>query len=206
MAEMEAKPYFETVRSFAEVQVTNAGVNTLDFLEASEGMAMILGLLNAGIFSYLQSDLQGNIKGVRGMHDSNPDQCRTIEGLTRWQREAKHLKDQHDGIGSLRRLSRGLLLTCRAMQSSRANTSEEPHASFQRAYNQVLRPHLGFAARIVVNIALTTAPNRTDFYTRIAQGGSQERLDAKLDDWLNGLDSNLQYVCKLYEDKGHGKI
>ncbi len=38
------------------------------------------------------------------------------------------------------------------MQSSRANTSEEPHASFQRAYNQVLRPHLGFAARIVVNV------------------------------------------------------
>ncbi len=115
----------------------------------------------------------------------------------------------------------GLLVMCRAMQSSRANTSEEPRASFQYAYEQVLRPHLGFAARIVVNviifalfvrsfttepapqqIALTTAPNRTDFYTRLAQGGSPEKLNEKLGDWINGLDSNMQYVCKLYEDRG----
>jgi len=206
MTEMQAKPYFETVKSFADVQVTDTGVNTLDFLEASEGIAKILGLLNAGIFSYMQSDIQGNMKGVRSMHDSNPDQCRTIEGLIRWQNESKHSKHQHDGIGSLRGLSRGLLVMCRAMQSSRANTSEEPRASFQYAYEQVLRPHLGFAARIVVNIALTTAPNRSDFYTRLAQGGSQEKLNAKLGDWINGLDSNLEYVGKLYEDRGYGKI
>jgi len=205
--EKEVKPYFETVKSFADVPVTDVGVNTLDFLEASEGMAKLLGLLNAGIFNFLQSDIRGNIKGVRHTHDANADRCKTLEGLVRWQDEAKQdSKLQLDGKGSLRRLSRGLLLTCRALQSSRANSSEELDTSFRYAYDQVLRPHLGFAARMVVTVALTTAPSRVDFYARIAQGGSQEKLDAKLGGWLDGLDCNLQYVCKCYEDGGYGRI
>ncbi|KLO08903.1 glycolipid transfer protein [Schizopora paradoxa] len=197
------KPYFETVKSFAEVQVTEVGVHTLDFLEASEGMATMLGLLNAKIFDFLQSDIRGNIKGVKSTHDSNPDECKTLEGLCRWQKEKE---PKHDGVGSLRRLTRGLLLTCRALQSSQANASEEMHTSFKRAYEQVLRPHLGWIAHKVVSVALSTAPTRADFYARIAQGGTRDRLDARLAEWLSGLDGNLQYVVRLYEERGWGRI
>ncbi|KAG8905661.1 hypothetical protein FRC01_008273, partial [Tulasnella sp. 417] len=56
--------YFEAVkRSFANVTVTEDGVNTQEFLEAAQGAVGIFGLLEAIPFSMFQNSLTGNIKG-----------------------------------------------------------------------------------------------------------------------------------------------
>ena len=101
----------------------------------------------------------------------------------------------------------GLLFTCRALQDMRSNPHEEKlQPCFSRAYDAVLRHHHGFAIRAVVQVALRACPYRRDFYIRISQGGSQEKLDSELERWLAGLDVIVKHMAKFYEKEGHGNI
>ena len=83
---------------------------------------------------------------------------------------------------------------------------EKLQPSFSRAYDSVLRHHHGFAVRTVVQVALKACPNRREFYLRISQGGSQERLDEELARWLSGLDELVQRMAKFFDVGGHGKV
>lgn len=49
-------------------------------------------------------------------------------------------------------------------------------------------------------------PRRSEFYARIAQGGSQEKLDAELAKWLVGLDALVKHISTFLENGGHGKV
>ncbi|KAL5530953.1 hypothetical protein ACEPAG_3829 [Sanghuangporus baumii] len=196
-------PYFEIAKSFADIPVTDAGIPTAEFLEASDGLVGMFDLLGIGIFSFVQADIKGNIHGVRTVFTSKPQECHTLERLVQ---SEQGYRSKH-GTGCLRRLLRGLLFTCRALQDVRANPREEKlQPCFSRAYDSVLRHHHGFAIRTVVQAALHACPNRRDFLLRIAQGGSQEKLDEELSRWLTGLDVLVRRMAKFYEDGGHGKI
>ncbi|KAH8111774.1 glycolipid transfer protein [Phellopilus nigrolimitatus] len=196
-------PYFETVKSFADVPLTDDGVATIEFLEASDGLMGMFDLLGVGVFSFVQADIKSNIHGVRTTYTSRPDTCHTLEKLVHSE------VDDHNkhGTASLRRLLRGLLFTCRALQNARANPQEDKlQPSFSRAYDTVLRHHHNFAIRTVVQVALRACPRRHDFFTRIAEGGSQEKLDEELARWLSALDVIVQRMERFYEMGGHGKI
>ncbi|KAI5120183.1 hypothetical protein M0805_002651 [Coniferiporia weirii] len=196
-------PYFETVKSFADVPLTDDGVPTLEFLEASDGLSGMFDLLGVGVFSFVQADIKSNIHGVRTTHASNPDGCSTLEKLVHSEAN-DHTKH---GTASLRRLLRGLLFTCRALQDALAHPHEEKlQPSFSRAYDSVLRHHHGFAVRMVVQVALRACPRRRDFFTRIAQGGDEAKLDDELSRWLDGLDAIVTRMVRFYEEGGHERI
>ncbi|KAG9308067.1 hypothetical protein JVU11DRAFT_12634 [Chiua virens] len=59
---MSERPYFETVRSFANVPITEYGVDTVSFLEASYGLVKLFDLLGSGVFGFVQADIKGNIE------------------------------------------------------------------------------------------------------------------------------------------------
>jgi hypothetical protein len=54
-------PYLDSVTSFADVPITDAGVDTLVFLKASEGLVGIFDLLGSTAFGVVQTDMRGNI-------------------------------------------------------------------------------------------------------------------------------------------------
>ncbi|THH05699.1 hypothetical protein EW145_g4613 [Phellinidium pouzarii] len=196
-------PYFETAKSFADVPLTDSGYATVDFLKASDGLVAMFDLLGIGIFSFVQADIKSNIHGVRTTYNSNPNECYTLEKLVHSEVD-DHKKH---GTASLRRLIRGLLFTCRALQNTLANPQEaQLQPSFSRAYDTVLRHHHGFAIRAVVQVALKACPMRRDFFVRIAQGGSQEKLEEELSRWLAGLDNIVRHMESFYEMGGYGKI
>lgn len=172
------------------------------------------------LYGVPMSHFSSSAQGVRTTFSSQPTERHTLEKLV--QSEAD-LSNKH-GTASLRRLLRyeaqlpfftihahfflrGLMFTCRALQNARANPQEEKlQPSFSRAYDAVLRHHHGFAIRTVVQVAMRACPYRRDFYSRIAQGGSQEKLDEELDRWLAGLDVIVVRMADFYEKGGHGKI
>ena len=103
--------------------------------------------------------------------------------------------------------SRGLLFTCRALQDARAHPNQDRmQPSFSRAYDSVLRVHHGRVIRTVVQVALRACPTRADFFSRIAQGGEQTKLDEELGKWLDGLDAIVTRMTKFYAEEGHGSI
>jgi hypothetical protein len=55
-------------------------------------------------------------------------------------------------------------------------------------------------------VAIRAVPRRNDFYLRIAQGGSIEKLDNELRQWLCGLESIVKHVSGFLERGGYGKV
>ncbi|GLB43108.1 putative glycolipid transfer protein (GLTP) [Lyophyllum shimeji] len=195
-------PHFETVKSFADVPATEEGIDTQAFLEASDGLVQLFDLLGSGVFGFVQSDLRSNIAGVRARYESTRDVSGTLENLVR---NEAHETRKH-GTPCLVRLTRGLLFTCQALQNMQSDTSSELHVCFKRSYDTVLSHHHTFLIRSVVSVAIRAVPHRTQFYARIAQGGSVEKLDEELARWLVGLDALVKRLSAFLADGGYGRV
>lgn len=100
---------------------------------------------------------------------------------------------------------------------------------FKRAYDIVLRHHHSFVIRSVVSvswtwlprasslpcvlnstpipqIAIHAVPRRDDFFTRIAQGGSLEKLDIELAKWLAAIDALVIGLSAFLRDGNYGQV
>jgi len=198
-------PYFETVKSFADVLFTEDGVETQSFLEASDGLVQMFDLFGSTVFGFVQSDLRSNIAGVRARYDSSAThhQSGTLEALVEAESMEPH---KHVATKCLIRLIRGLALTCKALQNMQNDTTSELHACFKKSYDEVLSHHHSFIIRSVVSVAILAVPRRNEFYMRIAQGGSIEKLDVELGKWLCGLESIVKHVSDFLERGGYGKV
>ena len=49
-------------------------------------------------------------------------------------------------------------------------------------------------------------PYRHDFYQRLAQGGSVEKLDEELAKWLAGLQVIVKRISAFLDKGGYGKV
>lgn len=105
-----------------------------------------------------------------------------------------------------------------------SDPSSELHVCFKRSYDSVLRHHHTFLIRSVVSasstylleqngriqlplqVAIRAVPRRDDFYMRIAQGGSTEKLDIELAKWLIGLATLVSQISAFLEQGGYGKV
>jgi len=196
-------PQFETVKSFANVPVTADGVETISFLEAADGLIDLFDLLGGPVFAFVQTDLRNNIAGVRARYKANESTSETLENLVRAEaREGGTLT----GTACLVRLARGLLFTCRALQNAQDDRSAELRVCFKRAYDIVLRHHHSFVVRSVVSVAILAVPRRNDFFTRIAEGGSVEKLDIELAKWLAALDALIVRLSAFLIDGNYGRV
>ncbi|KAA1470026.1 glycolipid transfer protein [Dentipellis sp. KUC8613] len=195
-------PHFETVKSFADVPIGDEGVDTSDFLEASTGLVDMFDLLGNGVFGFVQNDLRSNIAGVKLRYDAHTDTSRTLEKLV--------ITEAEEGVrvatACLVRLIRGLAFTCHALMNVQADRSAELHVCFKRSYDIVLRHHHSFVIRSVVSLAIRAVPHRQDFYTRIAQGGSVDKLDEEMAKWLVGLDAIVTRVTAFLLEGNYGKV
>ncbi|RPD64080.1 glycolipid transfer protein [Lentinus tigrinus ALCF2SS1-7] len=177
-------PYFETAKSFADVPITDDGVDTATFLLASTDFVNMFDLLGGGVFAFVQNDLRSNIGGVRHRYEAAIADSPTLEKLAIHERKNGH----RDGTASLVRLIRGLWFTCEALRNMQEDRNAELHVCFRRSYDAILKPRLSFVVRPVVSVAIRAVPHRHDFYARLVQGGSHEKFDSELTKWLAGLE------------------
>ncbi|ESK90896.1 het-c2 protein [Moniliophthora roreri MCA 2997] len=200
-------PYLESVRSFTDVPVTDAGVDTLAFLEASEGLVGLFDLLGSAAFSVVQSDLRGNITKVRNRYDAKPSQSVTLEMLVENEKSEK----KRTATEGLMWLLRGLSFTCKALMNAQANKSEELATAFTKGYEATLKQFHNFVVKGVFSVAMKACPYRKDFYAKLAadpDGGpsaSQEKVEEELDKWLNALNAIVTRLEAFYEKGSHSK-
>ncbi|KAI0792231.1 glycolipid transfer protein domain-containing protein [Abortiporus biennis] len=195
-------PYFQTAKSFAEVTVTEDGVDTASFLHASDDFVNMFDLLGSGVFGFVQTDLRNNIGGVRGRFQETTPASVTLEKLVL----SEASEHQRHGTACLVRLIRGLMFTCQALQNMQSDRNAELHVCFKRSYDTVLRHHHTFIIRSVVSVAIRAVPHRHEFYKRLTEGGPEDEFDAELTKWLAGLDAIVQRMKRFLEEGGYGKI
>jgi len=200
-------PYLDTVKSFADVSITDAGVDTVAFLEAAEGLVGLFDLLGSAAFSMVQADLKGNITKVRARYDALPAQCATLEELVENEKGEK----KRTATEGLMWLLRGLAFTCKALQVAQKDKNEELRAAFTKSYEGTLKNFHNFVVKGVFSVAMKACPYRADFYKKLAadpKGGtpaSDERLNETLDKWLAALDNIIVRMETFYEKGKHNK-
>ncbi|KAI0929885.1 hypothetical protein AcW1_008709 [Taiwanofungus camphoratus] len=200
-------PYLETVKSFADVTVTDAGVNTLEFLKAAEGVVGLFDILGSAAFAAVQSDLKGNIAKTRARYDAAPTKSATLEQLVENEKGEK----KRTATEGLMWLLRGLSFTCKGLQNAQASQAEELSVAFTKAYDGTLKRFHNFIVKGVFAVAMQACPYRADFYAKLASdpaGGPSvpsERLSEELNKWLAGLDTIVTRMEVFYETGGHNK-
>ncbi|KAJ7662658.1 glycolipid transfer protein domain-containing protein [Mycena polygramma] len=195
-------PYFETVKSFADVQITDEGVTTDDFLLASDGLVALFDLLGSQVFGFVQADIKSNLAGVRQRYDATSAESATLEDLVRYEKA----QGEKYGTQCLVRLIRGLAFTCVALQTTQSEPGCALHVCFRRAYDVVLRHHHNFVVRSVVTLAIRSVPHRHQFYAQISQGGDADKFEVELARWLVGLDAIVARMKAFLADGGYGRV
>jgi len=200
-------PYLDTVTSFAEVPITDQGVDTLAFLKASEGLVGLFDLLGSTAFSLVQTDLKGNIAKVRARYDETPTLSITLEKLVENEKGEKKRK----ATEGLMWLLRGLQFTCKALQNAQANASEELVDAFSKSYEVTLKAFHNFLVKGVFGVAMKACPYRADFFNKLKAdpaGGapsSDDDVNEKLNRWLTALDGIVTRLQGFYKTGGHDK-
>ncbi|KAI0368326.1 glycolipid transfer protein [Pilatotrama ljubarskyi] len=200
-------PYLETVRSFADVPITDAGVDTLAFLEAAQGVVGLFDLLGSAAFTAVQSDLKGNIAKVRARYDAAPEKSSTLELLVENEKGEK----KRTATEGLMWLLRGLSFTCKALQTAQANPTEELASAFSKSYEATLKKFHNFVVKGIFSVAMKACPYRADFYSKLAAdpaGGPPvpaDKLNEELNKWLAALDNIVKRMEAFYEKGGHNK-
>jgi len=207
-------PFLERVKSFANVPITDAGVETLAFLEAAEGVVQLFSdkdLLGKPAFSPVKNDMEGNIAKVRARYDATPTKSATLEQLVINEKPEK----KHTATEGLMWLLRGLYFTCKSLQNSQANTddkNDDLSAAFSSGYKESLKQFHNWLVKGVFEVAMAACPYRSVFYSKLAadpSGGPAvpaDKLNEELDKWLAGLDAIVKRMAVFYEEGGYGKI
>ncbi|KAL9541085.1 hypothetical protein MBANPS3_009316 [Mucor bainieri] len=183
-------------RSYTDVHVGSEGIDTAQFLEATDGMINMFGkyLFGSSAFSVVQSDMSNNVKKIRARFLESPLEYNTLEHLMA--KEA-HLK-RRLATEALLWLKRGLDFTAQSLMHSINNPSDELTVSFSLAYDTTLRPHHSFIVRPIFNLAMNACPWRKDFYENI--GVQNEASLALMRGWLEALLRLIDILNKVFEE------
>ncbi|EGG09934.1 uncharacterized protein MELLADRAFT_71146 [Melampsora larici-populina 98AG31] len=195
----EAPCYFDTMkRSYSDVTVTDEGVETSTFLEASEELVKLFDLFGSKAFAVVQNDLNGNITKIRTLYQVNKTECSTLERLVEFEKTSK----KRDATQGLLWLTRGLHFTYEGLRRSQKNPTEELSESFVKGYETSLKPHHSFVVRPVFGLAMKACPYRADLYAKL---GTPDRVEVELEKWLTALEKIVQRIQAFYEKGNYGK-
>ncbi|KAJ2927559.1 hypothetical protein H1R20_g9538, partial [Candolleomyces eurysporus] len=196
-------PYLESVKSFADVPITDAGVDTAAFLEAADGLVGLFDLFQSAAFAVVQNDIKGNITGVRNRFLTDPEANKTLELLV----ENERKEGKATATEKLKWLLRGLSFTCKGLQHTQADAEIELSKAFAKSYKETLERFHNFIMKGVFALALNGCPHRAAFYTKLAAdstGGpsvTSERLNEDLNKWLDAL-STIVARMESFRQKG----
>ncbi|KAI9322601.1 glycolipid transfer protein domain-containing protein [Dichotomocladium elegans] len=173
--------YFDTLkRCYTDVDTSN-GINTEQFLEATEGVVKLFDLLGSAAFSIVQNDMNGNIKKIRNKLESDQAANATLQSLM-----------ENEATEKKRVATEGLLWLSRIL-----NPEEEISVSFTKAYAGTLKAHHNFVVRGLFSTAMKACPYRKDFYCKIGVV-NDEALDT-MKAWLQALEAIIAIINAVFE-------
>ncbi|ODN75825.1 hypothetical protein L202_05824 [Cryptococcus amylolentus CBS 6039] len=202
---MSEPQFFETItKSFTDVTITEAGVNTAEFLEAAEGLVKIFNLFGNPAFTVVQNDLTGNIAKIRAYLAQNPTSASTLESLLATEKANVPKPKDRVATDALMWLLRGLKFTSLGLKINLENKDEELSASFTKAYEQSLKKYHGMMVRPVFYLAMKACPYRATFYPKL--GEPQAEVTVKLEAWLKALYDIVEKETTVFKAGSYGEI
>ncbi|CAO3649916.1 unnamed protein product [Mucor hiemalis] len=184
--------FFDTLeRSYVDVDLSK-GIETDQFLQATEGLVKLFDLLGSAAFSVVQKDMNGNIKKIRERFLSNPTANSTLQELLATEAPEK----KRVATEGLLWLTRGLDFTAQALRRSLNEGAEELNISFTKAYEETLKKHHSFVVRPVFALAMKACPYRVDFYEKL--GVTSDAAKAQMTKWVEALENIIRIIQGVF--------
>ncbi|KAI9486587.1 MAG: glycolipid transfer protein domain-containing protein, partial [Benjaminiella poitrasii] len=180
-------------RSYTDVKVDSEGINTDQFLEATDGLIKMFDLFGNSAFLVVQRDMSNNVKKIKSRFLENPVEYDTLEKLMA--KEA-HLK-RRMATEAVLWLKRGLEFTAESLTHSVDHPNDELTVSFTLAYDKTLKPYHSFIVRPIFNLAMNACPWRKDFYENI--GIQDDNALELMREWLKALSHLLAILNKVFQ-------
>ncbi|KAJ1938399.1 hypothetical protein FBU59_004452 [Linderina macrospora] len=184
---------------FNNVTITDAGINTKEFLDAASGVVMLFDELGSTAFAPVKSDISGNIAKVKAKLDSDPAKYDTLEKIILAEAGSK----DRTATQGLLWLKRGLEFTALGLSKNLATPSEELSKSFTDAYQATLKQFHNFVVKGVFNLAMKACPYRKDFYVKL--GGDNDAVYGELKVWVDALQAQLNQLNVFYAKGSYDK-
>jgi len=197
------EPLFRTEKCYRDVIVTDTGIDTKSFLEASRNLTKVFDLWGRSpIFYFAENDLKGDIDVVEGRYLQNPAAADTLETMM------MNIVDDEDESSrqGLIRLLRTLSFSCTAFRIAFDEPNMEPYYFFKLAYEVTLREHHSFVMRGVVALALNALPTREWFFETMAEGAPIEELYVVMSKHFESLAGFLQRMKIFIESNNYGEV
>jgi hypothetical protein len=199
-----SQTWFDTLQThFADVPISDGGIDTDKFLSAAESTTSLFDLLGSVAFTPVKTDMTGNIKKIRTAYLANPTQSTTLQSLCKHELST----GKHTATEGLLWLVRGLDFTAQALRqdltqnpsipsASDVSTQQKPKAElaecFRTAYKGTLAPHHGFMVKPIFSAAMSATPYRKNFYAKLV--GSQvppEKARQEVERWVGALEERV---------------
>lgn len=180
-------------------------MNTIDFLQAAEGVVGLFNLLGGVSFKVVQADLNGNITKVRKRYEDAPTESETLQKLVLAERAA----NQKTATEGLMWLLRGLLFTCTSLQKSQVDKKKTLSTAFNEGYGETLKKFHGMLVKPVFTLAMSACPSRDVLLKSLTEDPNNKvddaalaktypEVESKLDAWLAALRDVLDKLVLFY--------
>ncbi|KAI9227496.1 MAG: putative glycolipid transfer protein [Piptocephalis tieghemiana] len=189
--------WFDTISaSYTSLDVTK-GVDTQEFLAATESLVTLFDLIHATAFAQVKADMLGNVKKLRAQYVACPDQSKTIEDLVKYEATKK----KRTATEGLVWLLRGLDFTAQAIRYGVTHPEKELTECFTIAYSNTLKQYHNFLIRGVFSLAMKACPYRKDFYQKL--GSDQAKVQEQLEAWLSALEALVAHLQTFLKSNGY---
>ncbi|KAI8641204.1 glycolipid transfer protein domain-containing protein [Parasitella parasitica] len=188
--------YFDKLsKSYVDVDTDN-GIDTMQFLEATEGVVKLFDLLGSAAFSVIQKDMNGNLTvsiKIKEHYKTNPEANATLQSLL----ATEALEKKKTATQGLLWLTRGLDFTAQALLKSINDPSQELKESFKSAYTVTLSPFHSWVVRPVISVAMNACPYRKDFYQKIEV--VNDAGFKQMEEWVKALKNIVDIINDVFK-------
>ncbi|KAG0736656.1 hypothetical protein G6F57_005228 [Rhizopus arrhizus] len=181
------------LRPYTDVD-SQDGINTEQFLEATEGLINMFDMFNSSAFLVVQNDMKNNAQKINKRYIKSPTENKSLESLMKNEASLK----TRPATEAILWLKRGLEFTGQSLMHSLTHPNEELTVSFMQAYDKTLRPYHSFIIRPLFNLAMNACPWRKDFYKSIDV--TDEESVEKMKEWLNGLSGIIDQLNRVFDE------
>ncbi|EDQ93031.1 uncharacterized protein MONBRDRAFT_30960 [Monosiga brevicollis MX1] len=191
--------FFDQMNARFEDVPTDGGIATEPFLDACAALVPIFDALGSTAFAPIKSDINGNIKKLRGWHEKDPAGTATLEGMVTKEIDAKTTTASGSATDALLWLKRALSFISVFLRELVAGA--EPATAATTAYGETLRKYHNFLVRGIFSVAMRACPTRKKLMDTLAgdSGADDAGVVERIRQFQTSFDPQLAQIDAFYQ-------
>eukprot|EP00730_Choanoeca_flexa_P003736 TRINITY_DN11492_c1_g2_i1.p1 TRINITY_DN11492_c1_g2~~TRINITY_DN11492_c1_g2_i1.p1 ORF type:complete len:200 (+),score=51.55 TRINITY_DN11492_c1_g2_i1:39-638(+) len=193
--------FFDTMPATFKSVPRDDGIETSPFLDACAALVPIFDALGSTAFAPVKSDINGNIKKLRGWYEKDPAARNTLQAMVKLEVDAGTTKASGSATDALLWLKRALTFIRIFLRE--LVKGEKPADAATTAYGESLRQYHNFLVRGIFSVAMRACPTREKLMATLAKdsGLDDAGVVAQIQTLQTDFNALLDQLNSFYQDQ-----